>query len=921
LARLPDASEIKPSIGMSGRPIATYDTTGYARGAAAMAQGAKDIGTGLTQAGNQVAAVVKQEKEKDDALDTAQAQAKLQVDKINYINSIKDDQDHGTLAARSQENLTAIGENAANMIRDPRRRELFKAGMADDLARAQAGVNDLAQKRTADAWGADLIGKLDGLRQGALLAETPEEKRKSIDVANTLIDAGAGKGFVSKEWAAKAKKQWVEDYTIAEFEKLPAEQRLMALRGGAPMQDAMKYFVGKGYEPHKAAGIVANLIAESGRNLNPNAVNKGDGRDGSDSIGIGQWNGPRAIALKQFAAAQGKPWNDLGVQLDFVDHELKGAEGKAGAMLNAARTPEEAARAMLHYERPKDYEKGHAYRLSSAKQVLGLFSKGGVFGSGRALPQSPKTAGLIEAGNIDLNARPVVRLPDGSIATVKSTSVNIDGQEVLIPTVSDDGRMLSEDEAIALYEKTGKHLGKFDTPSNATTYAKQLSSQQGRQYRTGLDLLPEDKRVKLERQAETQVLQEKTYEGVQRGEALEKQIIDAAAGQGDLPKRDEIENDPVLRPQQRNALLRQYDSAAGNVAAFASTWKKFSDPNGGSFNPYDADERKSVDTLYQHLGGNAPALQAVVDRTNILPKSAAIAMRGDFVSNDPKRVAQSLSVASNLLAKNQNIFVGVDGQKDFENNAVAFRHYVDDLGMTADDAAKKIVYQQSSEYQSGVKARLKGEDVDAKLKKDLSVSDISNSFDQSWLPFTDPKVGYTPESRLAMYGQYSEQVKERYLEHGDWGRAKKEAAATLGKSWGVTRVNGTPTVVPYAPERAPVMAGIENPADAIATGAISAIKDAAGYEPSRKSLQFIPVPGVTPAAYKAGQPVPYILKWEDANGNVQMSQKHFLIDGKDARAAQTGQRQTQFGKAAAGAAVNSEMRDVTPDPLRQYGFN
>jgi hypothetical protein len=797
MARLPDASEIKPSIGMSGRPIATYDTTGYARGAAAMAQGAKDIGTGITQAGNQVSAVIKQEKEKDDALDTAQAQAMWGVGKTNHLNSAKDDQDHETLGARSLENLTAIGENAANHIRDPQRRALFKAHIADDTARAQAGINDLVQKRRADAWGAGLVTTLDSVRQGALLAETPEEKRERIDDANRLIDAGAAKGFVTKEWAATAKKQWVENYTIAEFEKLPAEQRLMALRGGAPMQDAMKYFVGKGYEPHKAAGIVANLIAESTRNLNPNAVNKGDGRDGSDSIGIGQWNGPRAIALKQFAAAQGKPWNDLGVQLDFVDHELKGAEGKAGAMLNAARTPEEAARAMLHYERPKDYERGHAYRLSSAKQVLDLFSKGG-----------------------------------GS---------------------------------------------------------------------AGAGFLPEDKRVKLERQAETQVLQEKTYEGVQRGEAFEKQIIDAAAGQGDLPKRDEIENDPVLRPQQRNALLRQYDSAAGNVAAFAATWKKFSDPNGGSFNPYDADERKSVDTLYQHLGGNAPALQAVVDRTNILPKSAAIAMRGDFVSNDPKRVAQSLSVASNLLAKNQNIFVGVDGQKDFENNAVAFRHYVDDLGMTADDAAKKIVYQQSSEYQSGVKARLKGEDVDAKLKKELSVDDISNSFDQSWLPFTDPKVGYTPESRLAMYGQYSEQVKERYQEHGDWGRAKKEAAATLGKSWGVTRVNGAPTVVPYAPERAPVMAGIENPADVLAAGAVAAIKDTAGYEPSRKSLQFIPVPGVTPAAYKAGQPVPYILKWEDANGNVQVSQKHFLIDGKDARAARDAVRST--GTAANTAAA------------------
>jgi hypothetical protein len=84
----------------------------------------------------------------------------------------------------------------------------------------------------------------------------------------------------------------------------------------------------------------------------------------------------------------------------------------------------------------------------------------------------------LEQGNIDLTDRPRVRTKDGSISTVRSMSANIDGKEVLMPTVSRDGRIMSDDEAIDQYRRTGQHLGKFRTPQDADAYARQLHDQQ-----------------------------------------------------------------------------------------------------------------------------------------------------------------------------------------------------------------------------------------------------------------------------------------------------------------------------------------------------------------------------------------------------------------------------------------------------------
>ena len=85
------------------------------------------------------------------------------------------------------------------------------------------------------------------------------------------------------------------------------------------------------------------------------------------------------------------------------------------------------------------------------------------------------------SGNINLTHRPKFKQTDGSISTVNSMSINMDGKEILIPTIAiknGNPAQLTPDEAIALFNATGKHLGMFDTPEEATKMANAIHKQQ-----------------------------------------------------------------------------------------------------------------------------------------------------------------------------------------------------------------------------------------------------------------------------------------------------------------------------------------------------------------------------------------------------------------------------------------------------------
>jgi hypothetical protein len=137
-------------------------------------------------------------------------------------------------------------------------------------------------------------------------------------------------------------------------------------RGKVVPQDVIGGLQGRGIPTHIAEGFAMNIQDESAFNTSINEANPTvPGSRGG--FGLIQWTGSRRKGLEAFAEAQGKPADDLDVQLDFLVQELGGTESAAWARISAASTKEEAAALILNeFLRPAE-----SHRASREAKYLG----------------------------------------------------------------------------------------------------------------------------------------------------------------------------------------------------------------------------------------------------------------------------------------------------------------------------------------------------------------------------------------------------------------------------------------------------------------------------------------------------------------------------------------------------------------------
>lgn len=129
---------------------------------------------------------------------------------------------------------------------------------------------------------------------------------------------------------------------------------------------AMDFFINKGLAKHQAAGLVGNLIRESG--LNISAVNPYSG-----AVGIAQWLGSRKNKL--FNTYGKNP--SFEQQLEFVWQELNSSHKKGlQTLLNSQTVDEAAANAFGYYEFSVGPKGAIADMRRHGQDGLGAYEKG-----------------------------------------------------------------------------------------------------------------------------------------------------------------------------------------------------------------------------------------------------------------------------------------------------------------------------------------------------------------------------------------------------------------------------------------------------------------------------------------------------------------------------------------------------------------
>lgn len=151
------------------------------------------------------------------------------------------------------------------------------------------------------------------------------------------------------------------------------------------VNQALTYFKSQGWSHNQAAGIVANLQAES--QVDPSAAQHG----GGPGYGLAQWEHDRQRTFKQWSGHD-IHGTSLQEQMAFVQYELSHTEQAAGQALKHITTAGEAGASVCRlYERPADINGQAAYRCALAEKIAKTYGQFAnvIAGSSTTAPKAP----------------------------------------------------------------------------------------------------------------------------------------------------------------------------------------------------------------------------------------------------------------------------------------------------------------------------------------------------------------------------------------------------------------------------------------------------------------------------------------------------------------------------------------------------
>jgi soluble lytic murein transglycosylase-like protein len=240
----------QPSSFVSGRPIATQDTTAIGRGIASLGQSVASIGDDIQQ--------------QRDTLGIAKAQAKLAQGLIDVKNNFRQDGDYSTFGQRAPQQTSKALDDAASLISNPSLREKFKAVSTPTVASANDSIDDVGFKLGQQAQKTSLDDALEMQRRIYVDPTSNDQERDAARADNiATIDTALKTGLLTPDEADARKKAYIEGADTNRLKLLadtnPAEVASWGMNGN-PVHGAMMQVESNGNPNAVSAKGAAGLM-------------------------------------------------------------------------------------------------------------------------------------------------------------------------------------------------------------------------------------------------------------------------------------------------------------------------------------------------------------------------------------------------------------------------------------------------------------------------------------------------------------------------------------------------------------------------------------------------------------------------------------------------------------------------------------
>lgn len=886
MARIPTSIDAGAVLPTASRPIASYDVS-------AIGQGVADLGRAIGGVGDQMI-------EQDRVVGISQAEAYKTDQFLALDRTLKADPNYQTFPTTAQPMAKQIVEKAAGFIRDPRIRERWMADKARDVAILHQDAITLAETKQRTA---AVTALNDSLKQmGTIYSDPntpPDVMASTMRNIGGSIDMAEKTGLITPDVASKARQAYIVSSKEQYLENLAKSGgQLPDLGIAKPMAaingQATAYGPGFGGQeggPNDAKGApvatlddyAAGRVKEITLAGNPQFAGK---RYTIPSI---TFTGPdgETKTLKNVPAVV----TDTGGAFNTAPEgrfDIPVAKNMAPADLARQPFSGQIISFVPEYERPKSKINAASADLGnlspSAKSLLdGIAAKG-------VLPEIKITSGFRDADrNAAARGAKASQHIHGNALDIDLTGLSNEQKAELLQAAiasgargigiypSDNAMHVDTRETPAFWgpNKAGAYAGAEvgEFPGWAQPHLQALKEGKtpppeqfkGPRVDPHFADVPFEKRLAAQQTSDA-FAKQRAAEAVASQRVMQTQTKESyqLAIQIDDPSvtQQRILSDARLDAGDKAGLLKDLETREKRDAGVAEFLARMAKGELVAA-PFDTEGNKFADGAYEKLKKAAPAeahqpiAEEIAKAHGSAPKDYVQAIMGDIASIDhPDKVLAGLQRAQRLMGVSKTA-LGRGEYQRVESAAVMFRHFVEDLGMTPDEAARKYMAVTDPAKRKSV-----DEPTAEKEAKRLTVGDVTNAFDG--ILIWEPSAGNTHAQSAAMLGDYRELFKMEYMQTGDADAAKAKALDHFKKSYGITRLSGSNVLMKHPPEN--YYPPIDDSHDWMQKQVVEAAKQATGkdYDPAKV---FVVTTTATDADVRAKRAPSYEVWVEDKDAN------------------------------------------------------